>query len=67
MSYYSCCVGVPGHGNDRTTRTIARDHKGRLPGRGQSDNGRRVLLEGGVDSSDGYRLDSLGGRGREAT
>ena len=60
-------MGVPRHSNDWTARTIARDDKGRLPGRGQSDNGRGVLLERGIDGCDGDCLDGLSGRGRETT
>ena len=60
-------MSIPGHGNDGAAGTIAGDHKGRLPGRGEGDDGRSVLLEGGVDGCYGDGLDGHRRGAREAT
>ena len=60
-------MSIPGHGDDGAAWTVARDHKGCLPGRGESDDGRSVLLEGGIDSRYGDGLDGHGRSAREAT
>ena len=60
-------MSIPGHSNDGAAWTVAGDHKSRLPRRGEGDDGRSILLEGGIDSCYGNGLDGGGWGAREAT
>ena len=57
ITYNPCSMSIPGHGNDGAAWTVARDDKGRLPGRGEGDDRRSVLLEGGIDGCYGDGVD----------
>ena len=57
MTYNPCSVSIPGHCDNGAARTVARDHKGCLPGGGEGDDGRGVLLEGGINGCYGDGLD----------
>ena len=55
------------HSEDGAARSIARDDKGCLPRGGEGDDGRRVLLEGGVNRCYCDGLDSCCGGSCETT
>ena len=67
ITYNPCSVSIPGHGDDGAAGTVAGDDKGRLPGRGECDDGRSVLLEGSIDGCYGDGLDGHRRGAREAT